>query len=427
MRRPAKILIGLVSLLIVAFLLFNGLLTSRSQSTAAVSSRKSSQPTPVYTTTVQRGTIQHTTIATGDILAAARIDVFSKVEGRLQTLLVEQGDSVQAGQVIAQITDTELKASLERSTAELDALRAEWAQMQAGARPEEIAQAVDLEQQTRAEKINAERLQERTRVLVQRGLRSTQDLEDANLRVTRTQAAHSIAAQRLQLLRAGARIEDRQALQARIRAAQATLRLTRTELQNAVITAPITGIVSHRHVDPGAYITDRTTLVTIVDMTTVKIKIPISERDLGHIKPGLHVQIRVDAYPQTVFKGAIERISPTVDPRSRSGEVEIITPNADARLKPGMFAKITLILEERHDVLLVPLQALSVQGNETAIFLVQDGKAHRRPVTTGLRDTTQVEIMAALAPGTPIVLAGHQKLKDKASVKIVTPKRKEGV
>ncbi len=425
MRRTAKISILLVGLLIVAFLLFNYLPTSRSQSTAAVSERKASQPTPIYTTTVQRGTIQHTTLATGDILAASRIDVFSKVEGRLQTLLVEQGDTVQAGQIIAQITDTELKARLERSTAELDALRAEWAQMQAGARPEETAQAVDLEQQTRAEKTSAERLQERTRALVERGLRSTQDLEDATLRVTRTQAVHSIAVKRLQLLRAGARIEDRQALQARLRGAQAVLRLTKTELQNAVITAPITGIVSHRHVDPGTYITDRTTLVTIVDMTTVKIKIPISERDLGHLRPGLKVRIRVDAYPQTVFKGTVQRISPTVDPRSRSGEVEIISPNADARLKPGMFAKVTLILEERHDVQLVPLQALSVQGKETAIFVVQDGKAHRRPVTTGLQNSIQVEIFDIPA-GATIVLAGHQKLKDEASVKIVKPKHQEG-
>jgi HlyD family secretion protein len=421
MRRRAKVAIFLMSLLVVLFLLYTYFPTSQPQNTTAVAKREPVKATPVYTTTVQRGTIQHTTIATGDILAAARVDVFSKVEGRLQSLQVEQGDRVQAGQIIAQITDTELKARVERSAAELDALRAEWAQMQAGARPEEIAQAVDLERQTRAERINAERLQERTRALVERGLRSTQDLEDATLRVTRTQAAHSIAAKRLQLLRAGARIEDRQALQARLRAAQAALRLATTELQNAVITAPITGIVSHRHVDSGAYITDRTALVTIVDMATVKIKIPISERDLGRLQPGIPVQIRVDAYPQTVFKGTVQRISPTVDPSSRSGEVEIVTANADARLKPGMFAKVTLILDERRDTLLLPRQALSTQDAETVVFVVEDGKAHRRRLRTGLQDRTQVEIFD-LPVGTTVVLAGHQNLKDNAPVKIVKPR-----
>lgn len=421
MRHTAKVAIFLVSLLAVVFLLYTYFPTSQSQSTVAAAKSKPAKSIPVYTTTVRRGTIQHTTIATGDILAAARIDVFSKVEGRLQTLQVEQGDNVLAGEIIAQITDTELKASVERSTAELDALRAEWAQMQAGARPEEIAQAVDLERQTRAEKTNAERLRKRTRALVQRGLRSTQDLEDATLRFTRTQATHSIAVKRLQLLRAGARIEDRQALQARLRAAQAALRLAKTELQNAVITAPITGIVSHRHVDPGTYITDRTTLVTIVDMTTVKIKIPISERDLGRLRPGLKAQIRADAYPQTVFEGTVRRISPTVDPSSRSGEIEIVSPNSDARLKPGMFAKVTLILEEHRDALLIPRQALSIQGTESAVFVVQDGKAQRRPLRTGLQDNMLVEVFD-LPAGTIIVLAGHQKLKDNAPVKIVKPK-----
>ena len=421
MRRTAKILLSLTGLLVIAFFLYTYFPMTRSQNTAAVSKLKSDKPVPVYTTTIQRGDIRHTTIATGDILAAARVDVFSKVEGRLQTLRVEQGDAVQADQVIAQIADAELKTNVERSTAELDALRAEWAQMKAGARPEEIAQAVDLEQQTGAELANAKRLQERTQALVQRGLRSTQDLEDAALRVTRTRAVHNIAAKRLQLLRAGARIEDRQALQARLRAAQATRRLAKTELQNAVITAPITGIVSHRHVDLGAYITDRTSLVTIVDMKTVKIKVPISERDVGRMQPGLHVQIRVDAYPQAVFEGTVRRISPTIDPASRSGEVEIVATNPDARLKPGMFAKVTLILEERRDVLLVPRQALLIQRGETAVFVVQDGKAHRRRITTGLQNATQVEIFD-LMPGTTIVLAGHHKLKDQTAVKIIQPK-----
>jgi HlyD family secretion protein len=340
----------------------------------------------------------------------------------LQELRVEQGDPVQAGQVIAQIADAELKARVERSAAELDALRAEWAQMQAGALPEEIAQAVDRVQQTNAELTNAERLMERTRVLVQRGLRSTQDLEDVTLRVTQADAAHNTAEKRLQLLRAGARTEDRQALQARLRAAQAALRLAKTELQNAVITAPMTGIVSHRHVDLGAYITDRTSLVTLVDMDTVKIKVPISERDIGLLRPGLSAYIRVDAYPRDVFEGIIQRISPTIDPASRSGEVEIAVANPDYRLKPGMFAKVTLILEQKHNVMVIPRAALRMDDKGPVVFVVQDGTALRHQVTLGLQNDTQVEILDALTPGTEIVLAGHHGLKNKASVTVIQTK-----
>lgn len=422
MRRGVKVALSVIILFVLAFLAYTYLPSSQSQSVAAPEKPRASRPVPVHTTAVQRGTIRHQTRATGDILAAARIEVFSKVEGRLQMLRVEQGDTVKAGQVMAQIDDTELRAQRERAAAELDALRAEWAQMQAGALPEEIAQAEDRVEQTRAELANAERLLERTRAMAERGLQSTQDLESATLRVTQTRAAHGIADKRLRLLRAGARAEDRLALRARLRATQAALRLAQVELQNAVITAPITGIVSHRHVDPGAYITDRTAIVTLVDMSTVKIRVPISERDIGKIRSGLEVLIRVDAYPQELFAGKVQRISPTIDPGSRSGEVEIVVANADYRLKPGMFAKVTLVLQQKQDILVIPRAALRMRAKGAAVFVVQDGKAHLRPVTLGLQNDTEVEILDTLEPGTEIVLAGHHGLKDQTPVNVVETK-----
>ena len=423
MPRVIKIVLSLMVLVVIVYLVYAYFPASRSQSDAAPNKSAEEKPAPIHVTTVQRGTISHQTTATGDILAAVRVVVFSKVEGRLQTLRVEQGDTVQANQVIAQIDDAELKARRERVAAELDALRAEWAQMQAGALPEEIAQAEDRVRQTRAELANAERLSERTRAMVERGLQSTQDLEDATLRATQARAAHSIAEKHLYLLRAGARTEDRQALQARLRAAQAALRLAEAELQNAVITAPITGIVSHRHVDPGAHIANNTAIATMVDMETVKISAPISERDIGSIRPGLSARIHVDAYPQDTFTGTVQRVSPTIDPASRSGEVEIVVANADYRLKPGMFAKVTLILQQKHEVMVIPRAALRTSEKGASVFVVQDGKAHLRQVTMGLQNDTEVEILDnALTPGTDIVLAGHHGLKDQALVKVVQTK-----
>lgn len=422
MRSWTKFLLAITCLLLGGVASYLYFPIFRSPSPAAASKPPESPPTPVHTVTVQRGTIQQQTMATGDIFAAARVEVFSKVEGRLQELRVEQGDTVQADQVIARIDDAELKAQVEKATADLDALHADWAQMQAGALPEEIAQAEERVQQTRAELANTERLLERTRAMTERGLQSTQDLEDVTLRVTQARAAHSIAEKRLKLLRDGARAEDRLALQARLRAAQATLRLAQTELQNAVITAPITGIVSHRHVDLGAYIADGTSIVTIVDMDTVKIRVPISERDIGRLRPGLESRLRVDAYPEETFEGTVRRISPTIDPASRSGEVEIVVSNPDYRLKPGMFAKVIIILEQRENVVVVPRPALRMGDTGAAVFVVQDETAHLRQVTTGLRSDTEVEILDSLTPGTEIVLAGHRGLEDQAPIKIIPTK-----
>ena len=381
--------------------------------------KRAPKPSPVRVAQVRRGAIQQAITATGDILAASKVDVFSKAEGRLQSIGVEAGDQVQQGQVIARIDDAELRALMERAAAERDILRAEWAQMQAGERPEDIARASESAQRAKAEWENAQREFERAKALYERGLYATQQLDDAKLRTTQARAAHTIAEKQLRIVRSGARREDRQALQARLRAAEAALRLAETQLQNTVITAPTTGVVSHRHVDAGAYITDSTVIATLVDMRSVKIKAPIGERDIGAVRPGLQAAIQVDTYPDKDFPGVVARLSPTLDPISRSADVEIVIDNADQLLRPGMFAKVSLIVRRSDDALLAPRQAVLSQGKTAAVFVVKEGKAHRQEVALGLQSGDEVEILGQLDDETTIVVAGHHDLKDKAAVTVV--------
>ena len=245
------------------------------------------KPFPVQTVIVRRGTLTQSISATGDILAEARVEVFPKIAGHLEELNVEEGDAVRAGQVIGRIANAEFEARVAKAAAEVEALQAEWAQMQSGALPEEIAQSVDAVEHTRAELANAEGFADRTRGMVERGLQSTQELDDATRRLHQARATHNSASQRLQLLRTGARTEARQALQARLRAAQAAHELAAIELQHTIIASPMDGIVSHRHVDRGAYVkTTETPVVTIEAMHTVKIEAPISERDIVAVRPG---------------------------------------------------------------------------------------------------------------------------------------------
>lgn len=389
-------------------------------SPAAAQQPPAVKPFPVQTVIARRGTLTQSIAATGDILAEARVEVFPKIAGHLEELGVEEGDRVRRGQEIARIANAEFQARVTKAAAEVEALQAEWAQMQSGALPEEIAQSVDAVEHTRAELANAEGFADRTRGMVERGLQSTQELEDATRRLRQARATHNSASQRLQLLRTGARIEARQALQARLRAAQAAHELAVIELQHTVIASPMDGIVSHRHVDRGAYVkTTDTPIVTIEEMQTVRIEAPISERDIVAVRPGHKALIEVDAYADEPFPGTVRRLAPTVDPSSRSGEVEIALPNADYRLKPGMFAKITLLLAEREGVVLVPRDALRPDGVETMVFVVRDGTAHRQPVSTGLMNDTLAEISEGLAEGDEVVLSGHNSLQDQAPVNVV--------
>lgn len=418
-----------IVLLIFGLLVLGGVVypflrpVSRSADPAAAPQPKAEKPTAVHTVTVQRGTISQQLMATGDILAAARVEVFPQVEGHLRELRVEEGDRVRAEQELARIADDDLQVEVARATAQVDALRAEWAQMQAGARPEEIVQAVDRVEHTKAELTNAKRLIERTQTMVENGMQSTQDLEDATRKITQARAAHSTAQKQLQLLRAGARAEERQALQARLRAAQEALHLAQVKLQQATITAPMDGLVGRRYVDPGAYVTtSQTPIVTLVAMDTVKIRVPVSERDISRVQPGINAHIRVDAYPGEVFEGTVRHVSPIIDAASRSGEAEINIANPQHRLKPGMFAKVALLLEQRQEVVVIPRDALQVDRKGAAVFVVQDGKAHRQQVVTGLQTDTQVEVLNGLGPGTEVVMAGNDGLKDQDPVRVVPTK-----
>jgi membrane fusion protein (multidrug efflux system) len=238
--------------------------------------------------------------------------------------------------------------------------------------------------------------------------------------VTQARVAHSIAQQQLHLLRAGARAEEREALQARLQATQETLHLATIELQHAVVTAPLDGIVGRRYVDLGAYVTTgNTPIVTIVDIDTVKVRVPISERDIGKIHPGLDARLRVDAYADEVFTGTVQRISPLIDPASRNGEVEIHLVNPAHRLKPGMFARVALLVAQQHDVVVIPRDALHLDEHGAAVFVVQDGTAYLQRVKPGLQDETRVAIVDGLTPGTEIVLAGQQGLQDQTAVQVV--------
>lgn len=115
-------------------------------------------------------------------------------------------------------------------------------------------------------------------------------------------------------------------------------------------------------------------------------------------------------------------MSPIIDAASRSGEVEISIANPQHRLKPGMFAKVALLLEQRQEVVVIPRDALQVDSKGASVFVVQDGKAHLQQVVTGLQTDTQVEVLNGLDMGTEIVLAGNDGLKDQAPVRVVPTK-----
>ncbi len=374
---------------------------------------------PVETVELPRGTLERHLYLTGSIVAEATVDVFSKVSGILERIRVNQGDRVEADQIIAMVEREEKEAELQEDGAALDVLRARWAQMETGARPEEIAQAEQLVRQTKASWETSLDNYRRLKKLKDRDYISQQLLDEAMLKVTLNEAEYSSASEKLTLLKKGARQEDRDALLAQIRQAEASVRLAEMQLKNTTIRAPISGVVSKRFVDKGALVSKTTPIVRIVAMDRVKAVVQVVESELAQLHCGATADISVDAYREEIFKGKITCISPTVDPNSRTADVEIQVDNRDYRLKPGMFARVNLVVQRREQVLLLSKDSLLRESDPARVFIHDSGRASLREVTLGLEGEQFVEVLRGLREGDEVIVAGHYELRDGMPVKVI--------
>jgi len=374
---------------------------------------------PVEVLLLQRGSLDQRLQLTGTVVPEAQVDVFSKVSGILEAIEVEQGDEVKADQVIAVVEREEREAKLQESRAALDVLKARWTQMETGARPEEIAQAEELVRQTEARWMNSLDNYKRLKTLKERDFISQQRLDEAMLQVTVSEAEHNSAKEKLALLRKGARQEDRDALLAQIRQSEAAVKLAEISLKNATIRAPIRGIISERFLDRGAFVSTAAPLIRIVAMDVVKVVVHVVEGEVAQIKPGSHGEILVDTYPDELFRGSVIRISPTVDPQTRTAVVEIQVGNHDHRLKPGMFARASLIVQHRDGVLLLSKDSLLRQSDSSKVFVHGNGKAMLKEVMIGLQGEQYVEVLKGLEEGEEVIIAGHYELTDGMPVDVI--------
>lgn len=150
----------------------------------------------------------------------------------------------------------------------------------------------------------------------------------------------------------------------------------------------------------------------------LKYKAAVPESYTGQVKIGLKVQIHVEAYPNKVFEGTISRVSPTVDRLSRTFQVEVLVPNFERELKPGGFAKASILTRVDTQAKTVPVEALVTAVGTTKIFVVQEGKAHAIEVKTGVADRNWVEILSDLNPNSQVIISGQNQLAEGTKVKI---------
>lgn len=270
-----------------------------------------------------------------------------KIPGRLARRLVDEGEMVQAGQIVAQLEDDELKSELNARNADYRAGKAALADLQAGSRREEIAQGEAALARIKAETERLAKDAVRTEELFRREVIALKDVEAARAARDSSAAAQREAEQHLKLLKSGPRPDAVHERRARVESAEAALDLAKTRLSQSVLTAGHTGVVLAKHAEPGEMLVTGSPVITIGKMEEVWLRAYIPENELGRVKLGQTASVTIDGRPDKVYAGKVTFLSSQAEftPKNVQTEkervklvyrIKITLANPEMELKPGM-------------------------------------------------------------------------------------------
>lgn len=195
--------------------------------------------------------------------------------------------------------------------------------------------------------------------------------------------------------------------------------LAEVQVEYATVRAPISGVVSARHIKAGNMISQNEPAFRITDFDPLRAVIHVPERELNKLRKGQTATLRFDALPGEAFSGHVKLISPTVDPETGTFRAIVEVRDPSQQVKPGMFGRVRIQYDQRSNALLIPKQAVLEEDNESAVFVVQDSMAVRRVVTTGYTSDMQIEILDGISPDEHVVTTGQATLQDSARVEVI--------
>lgn len=334
------------------------------------------EPPAVYVETAQAvvDDVEVTVQAVGTLQPHHRVEIRSRTEGVVASVLVEDGEVVEVDTPLVRLDMTKLAAEVRLKEATLAAARARAANALASFR--------------------------RARDLVDRGFIPQQEFDDA--RAASEEAAAAVAE------------------------AEAALAVARALLRDADIHAPISGVAGESAVDPGDYLRNGDFVLTIIDADPIEVEFTVPEEHLARLAVGQDVDVQVPSYSQERFGGKLTYIDPEVSQETHSVRLKATIPNADGRLRPGQFATVRAVLAVHTDAVLVPEEAIVPEGAATWVYVVEDGHAKRRKVELGVRRLGQVEITAGLTGAETVVISGHVRLHEGSAVETVAALPAEG-
>jgi len=314
---------------------------------------------------LQPRTLSEDIRASGDLEAQFHTEIAAEVDGRVTELALDEGAFVEAGTIVIEIDP-------ERRKLDLAAAEAKLAQARANLRKERSQTA-------------------RIRELRSESVSSIQQLEEAETMLALAKSSVS--------------------------AEEAAVGVARRAVGDSSVAAPFAGMIARRSVELGEFVQKGTTLYELVSLNPLEAIFSLTELDTERVRVGQNIEISVGAFPDRVFSGVVSFVSPTVDPSTRTLRIKAQVDNSHGLLRPGLFARISLGVAERQNVLMVPAESVIQRVGGASVYRVlamegNDARVERVPVETAASDGAFVEVRGALRAGDQIVRRGHGGLSD---------------
>jgi len=346
----------------------------------ALSAKKEAPPPlSVRTVTLQPKPLEHRVEITGTLISTVAVEIKTEVQGRLMSVLKEEGDFVQRGELVALQNEANPKLGLQQAEANLETAVAG------------LERVKVMEEHARIE-------DERAQNLLKSGGITDRDFQAAQMALNDAKAQGRLA-------------------EAQIEQARQAVAIAKKRLDDCRVFSPISGEIERKYLNQGSYVDGNALLYHVVDNQRLELELFVSSNDLGRLKDGQVVRFSVSSYPGEAFEARIKTINPAVQAASRSISVRATVPNPARKLKAGMFARGWIVTGIQSDGYMVPANAVWRRANQAPfVYVVEGGTAHRREVTTGLEQPEGIEITNGLKPGDQVVTEQYMELAEGARV-----------
>jgi HlyD family secretion protein len=381
-------------------------------------------PTPVTVEAAVRGAIDHVVTADAVLYPVDQSNVTPKISAPVRRVLVNRGDHVRAGQVIAELESADLAAAAEESQQQYQQAQASYQTLTGATVPEDRTKA-EADAAAAQQTLDAAKKLYESRVALQReGALAQRLVDEARVQLAQAQSQYDTAQRHLQSLTQVGQRETVRGAEAQMNAAKAHAQSAAVQVGYSRITSPISGVVSDRPVYPGEMAASGAPLAMIIDISSVVARANVPVKDASAIKAGRPARI---TGPDGDLPGTVTLVSPAVDPSTTTLEVWVKAANPGEKLKPGGAVRVAIIAETIQNTLVVPASALlnSDEGGQKVMVIDKDSVAHERSVSVGVRQGDRVQIVSGVQEGDQVVTSGGLGLEDKAKVVIQQPKEED--